>query len=253
MGLAASPAQAAESAPTDACLDRGAAYVQEQSLQGDVYVACTGDTATVSIVNADGEAKVVATEATEVDGEKQTLNGEPVQAQTFDDGGAGVTSCDIEGEYYVVCEWQIRYSKVNGGVPVWTRTISAMGELFLQSLSHEVKVKFNHDQGKEFEIDGRIIHQNMQGWAPPTLDASFDIYAASWLGTASASGWINRFNTDAAKFSVIFNVDFVYDVAEGRSIPIFGDPTSPRFQCPKYVNGVNDQCEYPDGQEAGVF
>ncbi len=62
---------------------------------------------------------------------------------------------------------------------------------------------------------------------------------------------MSRTTTDEGKYSIIFNLTYVEDHSKGIGIPIIGDPTSPRFQCDATSTGNN--CEYPDGQESGVF
>lgn len=62
---------------------------------------------------------------------------------------------------------------------------------------------------------------------------------------------MSRTTTDEGKYSIIFNLNLRRGPLGGIGIPIIGDPTSPRFQC--YATSTGNNCEYPNGQEAGVF
>ncbi|PQZ55346.1 hypothetical protein CQ040_09940 [Microbacterium sp. MYb54] len=165
-------------------------------------------------------------------------------------------SCTIYGSYEVGCQWKIKYTKWQGTTPVWTRSITETATLFLQTNSHELKLKFNHDQGIPFFLTGNADVMNMQGWAPPTVDDPYHYSVYASLGSTSFSNWTGRSNSGAAKFAMYFTTDSITDEAEQATIPITGIVMTPRFQCAAVP--VNDpttdvQCEYPNGEEAPVF
>lgn len=162
--------------------------------------------------------------------------------------------CTIAGVWEVQCDWRTYYQKwtESGGVPtlVWERSVSSRAILHLQQLSHLSKLRYTHDQGYEFDAMGDTILQRQQGLLAPTFENSSAFYADG--GTqASTDSWVVRTTSDTGKYSIIWNMTSLYDVSEGVYIPIFGDPTSPRFQC--YATSSASNCEYPGGEEAGVF
>jgi hypothetical protein len=242
--------------PEDACLDRTAAYIASNAQVGQVhYAACVEDTATVSLADGEGGADIVASEySASSPEERNPLDGagSPTSRAASDMLG----SCTIRAVYEVGCQWKIKYTKWNGTTPVWTRSITVDSTLYLQVNSHELHVRFNHDQGIPFFSIGDATTMNMQGWAPPTVDSSVFINVYGSLGHASVQKWTDRVNLNAAKFSMYFTTDEIEDEAEHVVIPITGVVMTPRFQCPAVtVNNPDDyeQCEYPNGEEAPEF
>lgn len=165
-------------------------------------------------------------------------------------------SCTIRAIYEVGCQWKIKYTKWNGSTPVWTRGITVDATLYLQVNSHELHLRFNHDQGIPFYTQGDATTMNMQGLALPTVDSAVSYFVYGQLGNVSTTKWTDRVNLNAAKFSMYFTTDEITDDAENVVIPISGVVMTPRFQCPAVTfNNPDDfeQCEYPDGEEAPVF
>lgn len=228
------------------CLARGEAaigsYLAENGLANDaeVYVACKGDTATVWSPEVGGDPLAVA----------------PPEEQAAKNGGVGTQaisgfSCNIYSSYGVECSWTLPYQKYSGSTLIWTRTLASYATLDLQVNSHKVYQRYTHNQGINFDIEGNIILQRQNGILPPSFENSEDF--DFWSGGTQESGteWVDRTNGSAGKYSVIFNPMYITDHNAGVTIPLVGDPTSPRFQCAAASTWNN--CEYPGGNEAPIF
>ncbi|PSL37557.1 hypothetical protein CLV49_1164 [Labedella gwakjiensis] len=238
------PAASAQAASDAGCLDGSAQlrddYRQANGLddQSTVYVACTEGTPTVWAPDSAGQ---------------------PVGPHSVEpaDGSGDAAARDVEGfactitdVWEVECQWGTTYRKYTGDTLVWERHISAYALMNLQQTSHKVYMRFTNDSGVSMDTSGNVILQRQQGITPPTFENSTDFDFGPGTQT-SGTEWVDRTTTDEGKYSVIFNLEWVYDNAENMAIPIVGDPTSPRFQC--YASSAQTNCEYPNGQEAGVF
>ena len=252
--LAALPMTGANAAETDSsndalCSENSATMRQEYLAAHDLppdstlYAACTNGTPTVWALDDSGEPLPLST--SEQGSASQPQEGvAPQDIEEF--------SCLIADVWEVTCTWGTTYQKYSGETLVWERHISASGRLDLQQKSHKVTLRFTNDSGVQMSTRGRVILQRQQGVLPSTFenDAAFDFNSAPFT-QAGGTVWVDRLTTDIGKYSVIFNLEFVHDHQENVDIPIIGDPTSPRFQC--FEESAEKNCEYPDGQEAGVF
>ena len=254
----ATAAHAAPAAPVAAddadCLARGQAMIEQYrtdaglAADSTVYVACTNDVPTVWSVDAAGTELAPTSDFSTV--EPVTTNGEVSLAAPVEPQAVEGFSCAIGGVYVVECEWGTTYQKYSGSTLVWERHISAYARLNLQITAHGVFQRYTNDSGVSMDVEGQLILQRQQGITPPTFENSTDFY---YDGGTQPSGtdYVSRTTTDEGKYSIIFNLTYVEDHSEGIGIPIIGDPTSPRFQC--YAASTGNNCEYPNGQEAGVF
>jgi hypothetical protein len=237
------------SAADAGCLDGTTAlradYRAANGLDGQsaVYVACTEGTPTVWAPDAEGNA--IAPQSIPVEDESDAQS--PGDAAARDVEGFACTITDV---WEVECQWGTTYRKYTGDTLVWERHISAYALMNLQQTSHKVYMRFTNDDGISMDTSGNVILQRQQGITLPTFENSTDFDFGPGTQT-SGTEWVDRTTTDEGKYSVIFNLEWVYDNAENMAIPIVGDPTSPRFQC--YASSAQTNCEYPNGQEAGVF
>lgn len=244
----ASGAQAADSMSTaDAdCLGDSTSlrmqYREANNLADEsaLYVACTEGTPTVWAPDASGQPIAPLS---------------PAPEKAAPSGDASVQSvegfaCTITDVWEVECQWGTTYQKYTGDTLVWERHISAYALMNLQQTSHKVDMRYTNDDGVSMDTSGNVILQRQQGITLPTFENSTEFDFGSSTQT-TGTVWVDRTTTDEGKYSVIFNLEWVYDSAENMAIPIIGDPTSPRFQC--YASSAQTNCEYPGGNEAGVF
>lgn len=249
--LPAAAATTQRASGTDGCESRALplipSYLKQQGLPNDtdVYAACSNGVAAVWVADEKGNPIEPLTD------EAQDENHDDrAQARDVTDN-----TCVILDEYSVECNWGTTYKKMDGetGTVLWTRSLSSYALMNLQAVSHSVKLRYTHDQGIGHDSMGNVILQRQQGWLPPTYENDTDFYFPG--GTQSTGTiWVNRADLSAGKYSMIFNLETVFDQAENVHIPILGDPTSPRFQC--YSDSPEDfwkNCEYPNGEEAPVF
>lgn len=241
---AATPTAAADAGCLDDTATLRAEYLQANGLddQATIYVACTEGTPTVWAPDAVGNP--IAPQSAE-----QSDSGTP----SPDDGAARAVdgfACTITDVWEVECQWGTTYQKYTGTTLVWERSISSYALMNLQQRSQQVYMRFTNDEGISMDTSGTVILQRQQGFTPSTFENStaFDFGPGT---QNSGTEFVDRVETDEGKYSVIFNLEYVYDSAEGVSIPIVGDPTSPRFQC--YAATATTNCEFPNGQEAGVL
>ncbi len=239
------------SAPDQACVDRTQTYLQAVATDDEVhYGACMNGSATVSSQGAGGALEVIASEYDAAQpSESKRLDGSNQTASRSDMTG----SCSIRDNKNAGCSWRISYSKFQGTTLLWTRSISVASDVWIQVNSHEVKLRFNHDQGIPFYVDGDVTTMNMQGWLPPSVDSSLSYLVYGALGNASTQRWTDRTNPDAAKFAIGFTTTEITDISEQVDIPIAGEVNTPRFQCNSLSEILNPWCEWPNGEEAPEF
>lgn len=249
VGIFTQPAHAtSEPTPQEPCSADGAElaaeYLNENNMtpNDDIYVVCLGETVTVSGVKADGSD--VTPEVHNLAPESTSSTDATTMAADYD--------CDIADVYRTECYWDIQYSKYSGGTLVWTRTINAYLDIRLQQQAHIVKVRFNSAEGHSIQIGGWVTLNRMQGITPPTQeDIDMFLLDKAQLHPEGMIWATRSVQNQDGKYSIQVGVDWIKDTA-GADIQTQVDfMNSPRFQC--YALGTGKNCEWPNGEEAGIF
>ncbi len=173
----------------------------------------------------------------------------PTNAQKL----AASYSCDITGVYQTECYMDDWYALVNWstGEILWQRQINLYFKLDLQQIDQQVKWRITNLDGAPMTVSGDVVLFRMQGITQPTLE-DIEPYATTSLSTqAAGTEWVSRSDATEGKYSVSFGLRTVYDGPSGMEAYFMNSIPGPRFQC--YAYGSNSNCEFPDGEEAGIW